>query len=129
MNRYYDPAIRTETLEESETTIISTDPRVEPFFHELKDGYEVKYTEDNLPLIVKIPELTEQEKNEVVWNHFRSIRNSKLVETDWWANSDLTMTEDQIAYRKALRDLSSTASPELDSDGNLTGVTWPTKPE
>ena len=59
----------------------------------------------------------------------REQRNGKLSETDWWASSDLTMTAEQTAYRKALRDLPSTASPELDSDGELTGVTWPTKPE
>jgi hypothetical protein len=59
----------------------------------------------------------------------RKERRDKLSETDWWASSDLTMTTDQTAYRKELRDLPSTASPELDSDGQLTGVTWPTKPE
>jgi hypothetical protein len=37
------------------------------------------------------------------------------------------MTSEQTAYRKALRDLPSTESPTLDSDGWLTGVTWPTK--
>ena len=56
-------------------------------------------------------------------------RNSKLSETDWWASSDLTMTQEQKDYRKALRDLPSTASPELDEHGQLTGVTWPEKPE
>ncbi len=59
----------------------------------------------------------------------RMQRNIKLSETDWWANSDLTMTADQTAYRKALRDLPSTESPELDENGQLTGVTWPEKPE
>ena len=56
-------------------------------------------------------------------------RNSKLSETDWWACSDLTMTQEQKDYRKALRDLPSTASPELDEDGELIGVTWPEKPK
>ena len=59
----------------------------------------------------------------------RKERNWKISETDWWASSDLTMTAEQSAYRKALRDLPSTASPELDSNGDITGVTWPTKPE
>jgi len=61
-------------------------------------------------------------------DQLRFIRNSRLAETDWWANSDLTMSADQTAYRKALRDLPSTATPSLDSDGQLTGVTWPEKP-
>ena len=59
----------------------------------------------------------------------REERNIKLAETDWWASSDLTMTVDQTAYRKSLRDLPSTASPSLDENGQLIGVTWPTKPE
>jgi len=64
----------------------------------------------------------------------REERNFKLVETDWWAGSDLTMTQEQKDYRQALRDLPLTASPELDSQRNLDGiadltnVTWPTKP-
>jgi hypothetical protein len=60
--------------------------------------------------------------------YLRDLRNIKLQETDWWAGSDLTMTSAQTAYRQALRDLPSTSSPALDSDGILTGVTWPTKP-
>ena len=59
----------------------------------------------------------------------RCQRNVKLVETDWWASSDLTMTAEQTAYRKALRDLPSIATPSLDENGRLTNVTWPTEPE
>ena len=59
----------------------------------------------------------------------REERNNLLSATDWQASSDLTMTAEQTAYRKALRDLPSTATPSLNSDGQLTGVTWPTKPE
>ena len=66
---------------------------------------------------------------QVVDEKFRFERNILLAETDWWANSDLTMTQEQKDYRKALRDLPSTASPELDEHGQLTGVTWPTKPK
>ena len=59
----------------------------------------------------------------------RMQRDIKLSETDWWANSDLTMSADQTAYRKALRDLPATSpSPSLGSDGQLSGVTWPIKP-
>jgi len=62
----------------------------------------------------------------------REERNSKLVETDWWnlkQNEGIEMTQAQKDYRQALRDLPSTADPELDSEQNLTSVTWPTKPE
>jgi len=62
-------------------------------------------------------------------DQLRAVRNLMLPETDWWAGSDLTMTQEQKDYRKALRDLPSTASPSLDDYGELTNVTWPTKPE
>ncbi len=52
----------------------------------------------------------------------RKQRNQKIAETDWWANSDLTMTQAQIDYRQALRDITNTYSSYLD-------VVWPTKPE
>ena len=56
-------------------------------------------------------------------------RNQKLAETDWMANSDVTMSDDWKKYRQDLRDLPSTVEPELDEDGVLTNVTWPEKPE
>ena len=57
----------------------------------------------------------------------REERNRRIAETDWWAGQDLTMTQAQKDYRKALRDLPSTASPKMEND-QLTNVTWPTKP-
>lgn len=51
----------------------------------------------------------------------REERNRLLAETDWWANSDLTMTAEQTAYRQALRDITNTYS-------TLDAVVWPTKP-
>jgi hypothetical protein len=38
------------------------------------------------------------------------------------AVSDRTMTQAQIDYRQALRDLPETADPQLDENGNLTNV-------
>ena len=55
-------------------------------------------------------------------------RNQLLAETDWWAVQDRVMTNDQQVYRQQLRDLPATASPALDKNGQLTGVTWPEKP-
>ena len=52
----------------------------------------------------------------------RGERDRILIETDWWAMSDLTMTDAQTAYRQALRDV-----PEQSGFPNT--ITWPTKPE
>ena len=62
----------------------------------------------------------------------RSNRNILLRESDWTQLPDVYSDEKKqewAIYRQALRDLPSTASPSLDEDGNLTGITWPTKPE
>ena len=52
-------------------------------------------------------------------------RNQLLTQTDWMAVSDRVMTQAQIEYRQALRDLPETADPQLDENGQLTNVTWP----
>ena len=51
----------------------------------------------------------------------RNERNRLIAETDWWASSDLTMTDAQTTYRQALRDITDTYS-------SLNDVVWPEKP-
>ena len=66
---------------------------------------------------------------EIPMKRLREERDRKLSETEWWAGKDVTMSQARKDYRQALRDLPSTTSPTLDEQGNLTNVTWPTKPE
>jgi len=62
-----------------------------------------------------------------------SIERDRLIaETDWWASSDLTMSTERSDYRKTLRDFPASDEAKkaaLTSEGRLTGITWPTKPE
>jgi len=44
-----------------------------------------------------------------------------LVESDWMANSDVTMSDAWKTYRQSLRDITDSAT-------SLDDVTWPTKP-
>ena len=57
-------------------------------------------------------------------------RNRLLAETDWMANSDVTLADNWKTYRQQLRDLPASASPKLSSDGSLdmSSVSFPTKP-
>jgi len=71
----------------------------------------------------KLAELTAAEP----LRQLRQQRNQLLAQTDWMAVSDRVMTQTQIDYRQALRDI-TTQTPSLDSNGNLTGITWPTAP-
>jgi hypothetical protein len=52
----------------------------------------------------------------------RDQRDIKLKETDHWAYQDRpTMTDEQIAYRQALRDITKTYD-------SINDVVWPTPP-
>ena len=56
--------------------------------------------------------------------NLRSIRNQLLAETDFYALSDVTMSDDMRTYRQELRDL-----PEgKDTVEKCNNITWPTKP-
>jgi hypothetical protein len=57
------------------------------------------------------------------WAATRNTRNILLAQTDWWAASDLTMSDARKKYRKDLRDLPSTISDPT------AAVTWPTNPD
>jgi len=48
-------------------------------------------------------------------------RDRLLAETDWWASSDLTITDAQKKYRQDLRDITKTAT-------SLDDAKFPTKP-
>lgn len=53
----------------------------------------------------------------------RHKRNKKLLETDFYALSDVTMSSEMSTYRQALRDITDTYSSMNDE-----GFAWPTKP-
>ena len=57
-------------------------------------------------------------------------RDRLLTACDWRASSDLTLSTAWKTYRQSLRDLPASASPKLDTDGNLdmSSVTFPTEP-
>ena len=65
----------------------------------------------------------------------RLYRNRKLIETDYLALSDVTMSDAMKTWRQTLRDLPQNNTTEAkydellakDSDGNLTNSVW-TKP-
>ena len=56
--------------------------------------------------------------------NLRSRRNQLLAETDFYALSDVTLSDDMKTYRQELRDLPS----GKDTVEKCNNVTWPTKP-
>ena len=60
----------------------------------------------------------------------REERDRLIALTDWRFRSDLSPSQAWIDYSQALRDLpANSPNVALDENGNLTGVTWPVKPE
>ena len=55
-------------------------------------------------------------------NELRTQRDKIIARTDWWMMPDRTATDEQIAYRQALRDITDTYT-------SLEDVVWPVKPE
>ena len=96
------------------------------------------YIEDNVVYLHKIESLTDSEKTAAqtevdnqTASRNREERNKRLVETDWMACSDVTMSNDWKTYRQALRDLPTHSNwpnlkvPDMDGSGDND---WPTKP-
>jgi len=61
-------------------------------------------------------------KQRMAW--LRDKRNTLLAETDWMANSDITMSDAWKTYRQALRDITKTEPTDM----ALSNITFPTKP-
>jgi len=78
-------------------------------------------------------EETARDAEEKVWEDakpsrafegLRIERDQKLTETDYFALSDVTMSDDMTVYRKALRDLPAS----YDNSSVVGTITWPSKP-
>jgi hypothetical protein len=65
--------------------------------------------------------MAKQIEDEEPLEALREERNKRIAETDWWALSDVAMSPEQTAYRKALRDIT-------DQYSSLEEVVWPVKP-
>jgi hypothetical protein len=68
-------------------------------------------------------QFTSAEFNEALDN-LRKARNSLLKETDWMANSDVTMSDAMKTYRQQLRDITN----GLTTKEEVEAVVFPTKP-
>ena len=88
------------------------------------NGERIQFTSD---------EETSRDAEEKVWEDakpvrkfitLRNERDQKLTETDFYALSDVTMSDEMTAYRKALRDLPAS----YDNSSVVGTITWPSKP-
>ena len=84
-------------------------------------------------------EMTDAEMNDrttlaIELQILRTERNALLAETDFYANSDVTMSDDMKTYRQALRDITSgldtiaKVKTKMTRDSNGVLTNFPTKP-
>jgi hypothetical protein len=94
-----------------------------PRYHNI-NGNNVQFTAE---------EETARDNEEAAWANaaparalaeLRLRRNQLLAETDFYGNSDVTMSDDMTTYRQALRDLPA----GKDTVDKCNNATWPTKP-
>jgi len=94
-----------------------------PRYHNI-NGNKVQFTE---------AEETARDNEETAWDNaaparalaeMRARRNRLLAETDFYALSDVTLSDDMTTYRQALRDLPA----GKDTVAKVNNATWPTKP-
>ena len=94
-----------------------------PRYHNI-NGNRVQFTAE---------EETARDNEEAAWANaaparalatLRARRNKLLAETDFYGNSDVTMSDDMTTYRQALRDLPA----GKDTVDKCNNATWPTKP-
>ena len=94
-----------------------------PRYHNI-NGNQVQFTAE---------EETARDNEEAAWanaaparalTNLRERRNQLLAETDFYGNSDVTMSDDMKTYRQALRDLPA----GKDTVDKCNNATWPTKP-
>ena len=94
-----------------------------PRYHNI-NGNQVQFTAE---------EETARDNEEAAWANaaparalarLRDKRNRLLKETDFYGNSDVTMSDDMKTYRQALRDLPA----GKDTVDKCNNATWPTKP-
>ena len=89
--------------------------------HKIVNGQKIELTTEEIAIKEAKEQEWENNRENRAWKKLREKRNLLLSETDWTANSDVTMSDAMRTYRQALRDLpSSTSNPD--------DVVFPTKP-
>ena len=91
--------------------------------HRVANGVRIDLTDEEIE--AKVDQELADEANPVGhWKSIREQRDNKLAQSDWMANSDVTMSDEWKTYRQALRDFPST----LNNTTIQGEITWPTEP-
>ena len=94
------------------------------YTHRIKNGVRVDLTEQEISQLENKDIEFENNKFDRALNNLRITRNNLLKETDFYALSDVTMSEDMTSYRQNLRDITN----GLTTVEEVEAVEFPTKP-
>ena len=99
----------------------------------LVNGVEMDMTSQELAQRELDMQQYENEKVDLKLEQLRIIRNGFLAETDFYANSDVTMSDEMRTYRQALRDITNNLDTVEKVEEKLiyengTFTNFPTKP-
>lgn len=97
------------------------------YTHRIKNGVRVELTAQEISELENKDIKFENNKFDKALNNLRITRNNLLKQTDFYALSDVTMSEDMTTYRQELRDLPSTVASN-DTAEDVDSITFPTKP-
>ena len=92
--------------------------------YKMINGELVEYTAEELKVLEAKEKTWADAEADRNMAELRKQRNELLVETDYMALSDVTMTDAWKTYRQALRDITS----QTPTDIRLSNITFPTKP-
>ena len=87
------------------------------------DGVNIEMSDDEHAARVAQEKVWSDAAPARAFSGLRSSRDQKLVETDYYALSDVTLTDDMALYRDQLRKL-----PNGLNDETVLNFTWPSKP-
>jgi hypothetical protein len=107
------------------------------YTHKMVDGKRVDLTDAEIDECVAREEAWEKGKADRAWAAIREERDSRLVSTDFYALSDVTLADNMKTYRDNLRKVPQTTSDPVafqtqwyEFNAKKAGVSdpWPTKP-
>tara|TARA_R100001594_G_scaffold130098_1_gene169018 strand:- start:9 stop:299 length:291 start_codon:yes stop_codon:yes gene_type:complete len=93
-------------------------------YKKMVDGKEVELTDDEQAQRLAEEKAWADAAPKRAFEGLRAERDGKLAETDFYALSDVTMSDEMKKYRQDLRDLPS----KYDDSTVVKTITWPTKP-
>ena len=93
-------------------------------YYKIVDGVKMEMTAEESAKRAAIDQAHEDDAPNRNMKELRKQRDALLAETDWMANSDVTMSDAWATYRQALRDITS----QTPTDIELSNINWPTKP-